>query len=463
MSIQEIHVPDLEGLENVGIVEVYVQIGEHIEVESPLISLESDKAVLDIPSPLAGVIKEIKVSEGDNVNTGDLIATAEIEDTLASASKSDETKSETSEPQEAPASKTANNISGTRNEAAPARKSHIDSPGLEPGHTPKNIQETPQEHIDSPELNPGYTGGSRKFHATPSVRSLARELGVDLTFVAGTGPKNRITRQDLNDFVKKAIHQGASPSPELSRFPIPAIPSEDFSKYGEIFEDELSRIKKISGPHLHNNWLGIPHITQFEESDITEMEEFRQEINSQRIKKGESRISPLIFVIKAVVKALQEFSNFNSSLSADGSRVIRKNYYNIGVAVDTEGGLVVPVVRNADSMGIFALTEEVSRLSSLARSSKLKAVEMQGASFTISSLGGIGGTFFTPIVNAPQSAILGLSRSTIKPIWNGSEFKPRLVLPFSVSYDHRVIDGAEGARFVVYLANIISDIRKIIL
>ena len=441
MSIQKIHVPDLEGSENVGIVEIYVQIGEHIEVESPLISLESDKAVMDVPSPLAGVIKEIKVSEGDTVNTGDLIATAEIEGTSASSSKPDETKSEASEPQEARSPKTVNNISETRSEAAPARKSHI----------------------DSPELNPEYTGGSKKFHATPSIRSLARELGVDLTFVAGSGPRNRITRQDLNDFVKKAIHQGASPSPELSRFPIPAIPSEDFSKYGEIFEDELSRIKKISGPHLHNNWLGIPHITQFEESDITELEEFRQEINSQRIKKGESRVSPLIFVIKAVVRALQEFSNFNSSLSADGFRVIRKNYYNIGVAVDTAGGLVVPVVRNADSMGIFELMEEVSRLSSLARNGKLKATEMQGASFTISSLGGIGGTFFTPIVNAPQSAILGISRSTIKPIWNGSEFKPRLVLPFSVSYDHRVIDGAEGARFVVYLANIISDIRKIIL
>jgi pyruvate dehydrogenase E2 component (dihydrolipoamide acetyltransferase) len=311
-------------------------------------------------------------------------------------------------------------------------------------------------------VNAQAMGG--RYHATPSVRSFARELGVELSRVTGSGPKGRITREDVSGLVKSVMSGSEDAVPQDSRgFTLPPIPTEDFSLYGEIETESLSRIKRISGPHLHRNWVGVPHVTQFEDADITDLEAFRKQVNVENAKSGGPKVSPLIFVIQAAVQALRAFPDFNSSLAPDGSSLIRKKYYHIGIAVDTPGGLVVPVIKNADAKGVFALSEELMDLSFRAREGKLKADEMKGATFSISSLGGIGGTYFTPIVNAPEVAILGLSKSAMKPVWNGEEFKPRLVLPFSVSYDHRVIDGAQGARFAAYLSGLLSDMRRALL
>jgi pyruvate dehydrogenase E2 component (dihydrolipoamide acetyltransferase) len=303
-----------------------------------------------------------------------------------------------------------------------------------------------------------------KSHATPSVRAFARELGVDLSRVTGTGPKGRVKREDVSSLVKRVM-SGAGPARAAGSagFSLPPIPTADYEAYGEIEVQELSRIKKISGPHLHRNWIGVPHVTQFEDADITDLEDFRKELNTANVKSGGPKISPLIFIIKAAVQALKEFPDFNSSLGADGATLIRKKYYNIGIAVDTPGGLMVPVVKNADRKGVLELAEDLGDLSSRAREGKLKADEMKGGTFSISSLGGIGGTYFTPIVNAPEVAILGLSKSAMKPVWDGKTFQPRLILPFSVSYDPRVIDGASGARFAAYLSQLLADMRRALL
>ncbi len=414
MAINEIRVPDLEGSTDVGVVEVYVAIGDNIEIETPLISLESDKAVMDVPSPVSGIIKELKVSEGDNVNTGDVIALAEVttEETIKETKVFTEKVTEESKPQV---------------ESAP--------------QTPDPVIEAVPEG---------------KYHATPSVRSLARELGVDLGLVKATGPKGRITRDDVSSLVKNVMSGSTT-------FTLPPIPTADFAAFGEIETENLSRIKRISGPHLHRNWIGVPHVTQFDDADITDLEHFRKELNAEKTRGDRPKISPLIFIIKAVVKALKKYPDFNSSLTADGAALIRKKYYHIGIAVETPGGLVVPVIRDADKKGVLELAEVLADLSSRAREGKLKGNEMKGGTFSISSLGGIGGTYFTPIVNAPEVAILGLSRSSMKPVWDGSDFKPRLVLPFSLSYDHRVIDGASGARFTSYLSQLLGEMRRALL
>ncbi len=303
-----------------------------------------------------------------------------------------------------------------------------------------------------------------KHHATPSLRGFARELGVDLGRVIGSGPKGRITREDVSSLVK-AVMSGSSTGQASGSgvFSLPPIPTADFSVFGEIEIENLSRIKKISGPHLHRNWIGVPHVTQFEDADITDLEEFRKDLNTANAKSGDVKISPLIFIIKAAVQALKEYPDFNSSLGSDGATIIRKKYFNIGIAVDTPGGLMVPVIKDADKKGVLELAENLGDLSLRAREGKLKADDLKGGTFSISSLGGIGGTYFTPIVNAPEVAILGLSKSAMKPVWNGTEFKPRLVLPFSVSYDHRVVDGASGARFAAYLSKLLGDMRRALL
>jgi len=420
MAIVEIKVPDLEGSTDVGVVEVYVNIGDTVENETPLISLESDKAVMDVPSPLSGIIKEMKVSEGDNVNAGDVIALAEVIEKVTEEIKD---VIEKVKPQEEP--------------AYPA-----------PVQTPVPENETAAEGT---------------YHATPSVRSLARELGVDLGNVKATGPKRRITREDVSSLVKNIMSGSSTSSVPAGPFTLPPIPTADFEAFGEIETEDLSRIKRISGPHLHRNWLGVPHVTQFDDADITDLETFRKELNAENARRNGPKISPLIFIIKAVVQALKTHPDFNSSLAADGTSLIRKKYYHIGIAVDTPGGLVVPVIKDADKKGVLELAEVLADLSSRAREGKLKSDEMKGGTFSISSLGGIGGTYFTPIVNAPEVAILGLSRSSMKPVWNGSDFEPRLVLPFSLSYDHRVIDGASGARFTSYLSKLLGDMRRALL
>ena len=429
MAIQEIRIPDLGGGKDLAVVDILVSAGDTVEEESPLISLESDKAVMEIPSPLRGTIKEIKVSEGDKVNTGDLIAIADSTDSPATSSPAAPSDKEPSKPTDSPAPEPKQEKTAA---AAPAAASG--TPG------PINAQAMGQ-----------------KYHATPSVRSFARELGVDLSQVTGTGPKGRITRTDLSGFVKASMSGGSG------SFGLPPIPTDDFAAYGPVEMVPLSRIKKISGPHLHRNWVGIPHVTQFEDADITDLEAFRKSLNEESLKTGEPKVSPLVFIIKAVVQSLKAFPDFNSSLNPDGNSITRKLYYNIGIAVDTPGGLVVPVVKDADTKGIRTLVEELADLSGRARANKLKPDEMKGGTFTISSLGGIGGTAFTPIVNAPELGILGLSRSVMKPVWNGKEFVPRLMLPLSLSYDHRVIDGAQGARFAVHLASVIGDIRRALL
>lgn len=428
---QEIHVPDLEGSTDVAVVEVYVSPGDHIDEDTPLISLESDKAVMDVPSPTSGTILEVTVKEGDTVNTGDLIMIAEVMRTnKPSPQKAENTAQKPAAPPK----------------SEPVKKTELDKPSTE----------------ETAPINAQPMGG--RYHATPSIRSFARELGVELSRVTGSGPKGRITREDVSGLVKSVMTGSGSALPPDSRgFTLPPIPTDDFALYGEIETDSLSRIKRISGPHLHRNWLGVPHVTQFEDADITDLEAFRKQINAENAKSGGPKISPLIFVIQAAVQALRAFPDFNSSLAPDGSSLIRKKYYHIGIAVDTPGGLVVPVIRNADTKGVLALSEELSDLSSRAREGKLKTDEMKGATFSISSLGGIGGTYFTPIVNAPEVAILGLSKSAMKSVWNGEEFKPRLVLPFSVSYDHRVIDGAQGARFAAHLSGLLSDMRRALL
>ena len=410
MALQEIRVPELGDLKDIAVVEIYASPGDTLEVETPLISLESDKAVMDIPSPVAGTIREMRITEGTKVNVGDLIAMVEVD---------------------------------AEKEAKP------------PAPVVKE-ENTPSPRTAAPPTNPQAMGA--KYHATPSVRSFARELGVDLSRITGTGPKGRITREDLSTLVKSMMGRGTSPPPSEA-FNLPSIPEANYGAFGEIENEPLSRIKKISGSHLHRNWVGIPHVTQFEEADITEMENFRRTLNEAGAKTGETKVSSLIFILKTMVQVLKEFPDFNSSLNSDGTSITKKKYYNIGIAVDTPGGLVVPVVKNVDVKGIRNLAGELADLSGRAREGKLKPDEMKGATFTISSLGGIGGTYFTPIVNAPEVAILGLSKSAMKPVWNGEEFVPRLILPFSVSYDHRVIDGAQGARFAAHLAMVLGDIR----
>lgn len=443
----EIPVPDLEGAADVAVVEVYVSEGEHVDVEAPLISLESDKAVMDVPSPLSGTITALKVSEGDTVNTGDLIGLIQG------------------------AGAAPGGAGGAPESAAPSPPGGPTAPGG-PSESPPPPPAAP-EAAHPPQAAPPPVNlqepGSR-YHAAPSVRSLARELGVELSRVQGSGPKGRITRDDVSALVKSVMNggsavgaAGAAGALPAGTFALPPIPSADYAAFGAVEEVKLSRIKKISGPHLHRNWVGVPHVTQFEDADITELEAFRRSLNEDAVKTGLTKVSPLIFIIKAAVTALKAFPDFNSSLNPEGASVTRKSYYNLGIAVDTPEGLVVPVIKNADSKGIRELADELGDLSTRARAGKLKADEMKGGTFSISSLGGIGGTYFTPIVNAPEVAILGLSKSAMQPVWNGAEFLPRLILPFSVSYDHRVIDGAQGARFAAHLSRVIGDIRLALL
>ena len=430
-GLQDILVPDIGDFAEVEVIELLVKVGDTVKVEQSLLTVESDKASMEIPSSHAGVIKELKVKLGDKVAKGSLVAVIEASGALAPAAPSAPVAA-------APAAAPAPTVAA----AAPTMAVAAVTPGA-----------------------------GKKSHASPSVRKFARELGVDLSRVAGTGPKGRIVQQDVQNFVKAALAGGAgtaaaAPAKNGSGVGLDLLPwpSLDFSKFGSTELLPLSRIKKISGPNLHRNWVMIPHVTQFDEADVTELEEFRKTSNDAYAKaKSPVKLTMLAFVIKASVAALKKFPAFNSSLDANGENLILKHYYNIGFAADTPNGLVVPVIKNADQKSIGQIATEMAELSAQARDGKLKPADMQGATFTISSLGGIGGTAFTPIINAPEVAILGLSKSAIKPVWDGKQFAPRLMLPTSLSYDHRVIDGAMGARFSAYLAEVLGDLRKTLL
>lgn len=436
-KVVEVTVPDIGADTDVSVIEVLVAVGDKIEVDAGLITLETDKATMDIPSPFAGVVKAVNVAVGDKVSQGSLVVMLEVAGVAVQANS----------PAAPDAVPVVQEIAVAAQDSAP-------------------VSRPPVPHHPSA----GAPVATGVVHASPAVRRLAREFGVNLTQVTGSGRKGRIIKEDVQAYVKyelsrpKATAATSVAAGSGGGLQVIAAPQVDFSKFGEVEAIPLSRIQKISGPNLHRNWVTIPHVTQFDEADITELEAFRKQQNDVAAKqKADYKITPLVFMMKAVAKTLQQFPVFNSSLSSDGESLIQKKYFHIGVAVDTPNGLVVPVVRDVDKKGIIELSRELADISIRARDGKLKSADMQGSCFTISSLGGIGGTAFTPIVNYPDVAILGVSKSEIKPKWNGKEFEPKLMLPLSLSYDHRVIDGAMAARFSVTLSAILSDIRTLIL
>ncbi len=421
-AASDVLVPDIGDFTDVPIIEILVSPGDTVAAEDPLVTLESDKATMDVPSPMEGVVQEVKVSVGDSVSEGTLLLTLAAPD----AAEEEQAKESLAEP--------------AAEEPAPAEESS-DEPPAAPAVAPEAEAAAPA-------------------YASPGTRRLARELGVDLAQVTGSGRKGRITGDDVRAAKEGPPAQQAAPSGGDSGLELLPWPSIDFSKYGEVEVVPLSRIRKISGANLARNWVRIPHVTHNDEADITDLEALRKTLNEE-YKKQEVRVTMLAFLIKACVAGLKEFPDFNASL--DGDNLIVKRYYNVGFAADTPNGLVVPVVKDADSKGVIEIANEMGELSKAARAGKLKPGDMAGGNFTISSLGGIGGTSFTPIVNAPEVAILGVVRSAMKPVWDGSEFVPRLMLPLSLSYDHRVIDGAAAARFVKYLVTILEDMRRVLL
>lgn len=450
MSQVEVKVPDIGDFKEVEVIELLVKPGDTVQAEQSLITVESDKASMEIPSSASGVVKELKVKLGDKVAEGSLVLLLEVSE-AASAPAPAATAASASVPA-APATSTS--------AAAPAAASSTVAPAASAVPVTAVLATTASAIVTAATESNG-----QKPHASPSVRKFARELGIDLSRVSGSGAKGRILIEDVQGFVK-GIMAGGAAAPAASgggaALGLLPWPSLDFSKFGETSLEPLSRIKKISGPNLHRNWVMIPHVTQFDQADITELEEFRKSANESLAKSG-VKLTMLAFVIKASVAALKKFPAFNASLDAGGENLILKHFYNIGFAADTPNGLVVPVIKNADQKGLSQIAKEMGELSAQAREGKLKPADMQGATFTISSLGGIGGTSFTPIINAPEVAILGLSKSEIKPVWDGKAFTPRLMLPMSLSYDHRVIDGALGARFTVYLGDVLADMRKTLL
>ena len=447
-AMHEVLVPDIGDFKDVPIIEVLVKPGDKVKPEDSLVTLESDKATMEVPSPVGGIVRDMKVKVGDKVSEGSPILTVEVSEGAAAPAPA--------APAPAPSAPTPakDEVSA---KAPPPEAPKPAAPSTAPAAAPAPVSATPS-------LPPIDEAGFNRAHASPAVRRFARELGVDLSKVKGSGPKARILKEDVQAFVKAALARpaaapGAGPG---FGFALPPMPAIDFAKFGGIETKPLSRIKKISGANLHRNWVAIPHITQHDEADITELEAFRKEMSESAQKQG-VRLTLLAFLIKACVASLKAYPQFNASLSADGESLVLKQYYNVGVAVDTPNGLVVPVIRDADKKGALQLAKELGEMSARAREGKMSPTDMQGGTFSISSLGGIGGTNFTPIINAPEVAILGVSRSTMKPVWDGKQFVPRLILPLSLSYDHRVIDGAEGARFITHLNDALSDIRRLVL
>ena len=432
-TAQDILVPDIGDFEGVEVIEIMVSPGDSVQVEDPLVSLESDTAAMEIPTPLAGTVKEIKVNIGDKVSQGDLLITMEVA-TAETAPAVEETATEQAEAMPSAPTTTEPTVA-----PAPAAPTSAQRP---PPVAPSPIDEA----------------GFRKAHASPSVRKFARELGADLAQITGSGNKGRILKDDVTAFVKHAM-TSASAGGGLGVAPMPEI---DFNAFGDIETQPLTKINKLTGQFLHRNWVTVPHVTQFDEADITELEAFRKQLNKEHKDEG-ARVTVLAFLMKALVSALKEYPRFNSSLDSTGENLILKKYIHIGVAVDTPAGLVVPVIRDCDRKSLIELANELITVSARAREKKLSPADLSGGCISISSLGGIGGTAFTPIVNAPEVAILGVSRAQMKPVYKDGEFVPRLILPLSLSYDHRVIDGADGARFTSFLNKVLSDTRRLLL
>ncbi len=419
-----VEVPDIGDFTDVEIIEVHVAAGARLDAETPLITLETDKAAMDVPAPAAGTVTEMHVAVGDKVSMGDRILTMNAEPSAAAE------------------------------EPAPPSKS-----ASAPSTAPPEVVRQPAPKAPQVGLPPIDESGFAAAHAGPSVRRFARELGVDLGRVSGSGRKGRVTRDDVTAFVK-AVMSGALPG-AASGPALPEVPVVDFAKFGEIETRKLTRIQKISGPRLHASWVNLPHVTQHDEADITDLEARRKELKAAAMEQG-ARLTPLAFFVKACVRALEEFPAFNTSLDPDGEHLVYKKYFHIGFAADTPNGLVVPVIRDANSKGVLEIARELGEMAAQAREGKLPGSAMQGGCFTISSLGGIGGTAFTPIINAPEVAILGISRSRMQPVWRDGEFQPRLMVPLSLSYDHRVIDGAAAARFTTFLGQVLADAESLI-
>jgi pyruvate dehydrogenase E2 component (dihydrolipoamide acetyltransferase) len=522
----EIRVPDIGDFENIPVIELNIQTGQRVEAEDPLVTLESDKATMEVPAPTAGMVVELHVSVGDSVSQGSLIASIEEADAPVESAAPPQADEDAAPPREqhdhievkvpdigdftdipvieivvsegqkvkaedplltlesdkatmdvpAPADGTVREIlvrigdhvsAGTRIIIMDPDTPVSAAPTPEPLATPKPAVPPPVPVTTAPRPSPtadlradDNARSKSRSHATPAIRRFARELGVDPGLVTGTGRKGRIVKEDIQRFVKDALSSPGGGTQSGSG--IPPIPEVDFSRFGEIETRPLSRIQRVSGPHLHRSWLNVPHVTHHDEADITDLEAFRKSLKSEGDARG-VRVTALAFIMKAVATTLREFPTVNASLSPDRQSLILKHYYHLGIAVDTPNGLVVPVFRDVDQKSIFTLAEEMGEVSSRAREGKLKPQEMQGGCMSISSLGGIGGTAFTPIVNAPEVAILGVARARMQPVWDGSAFQPRLMLPLDLSYDHRVIDGAAAARFVAHLAGILGDLRRILL
>lgn len=437
-TIKEVRIPDIGNFPEVEVIEVLVKDGDMVKAEDSLLTLESDKATMDIPSPWSGKIKAIRVKAGDKVSEGSLICTMETTEEAAAAAPA-------SAPAPAPAATAP---------AAPAPVAAAPAPAAPAAPSAPEFQPPPVQAS-------GDEGSHAKVHASPSVRHFARELGVNLALVNGSGPKRRILREDVQAFIKTELSRPRGAGGGLA-LGLPEMPAVDFAKFGPVESRPLTKIKKLSGANLHRNWVSAPHVTQFDEADITDLEAFRKEMLDEAAKSG-AKLTLLAFLIKACVVALKTYPDFNASLSADGQSLVLKRYFHIGFAVDTPDGLVVPVIRDVDQKGVLDIARELTSMSAKARDKKLSPADMQGGCFSITSLGGIGGTYFTPILNSPEVAILGVSRSVMKPVWNGKEFAPRLMLPLSLSYDHRVIDGALGARFVSTLGQLLADMRRVLL
>jgi pyruvate dehydrogenase E2 component (dihydrolipoamide acetyltransferase) len=460
-NVIEVKVPDIGDFKDIPVIEVLVKPGDSVNKEAPLVTLESDKATMEVPSPAAGVVKEIKVKLGDKVSEGSLVLTLDppLTPPLIKGGMEGGVAAKSAAQVPAPAPQQA--PPPALRTAAPAPEIPPSPPLLKGGETAPPSPPLAKGGGAAGGFGGGEAGGFAQAHASPSVRRFARELGVDLPHVKGTGPKERVTKEDVQNYVKGELSRPRAPGggTGLNLLPLPQV---DFARFGPVTTQPLSRIRKLSGANLHRNWVTIPHVTQHDDADITELEEFRK-IQTEEAKKQGIRFTILCFLLKAVVVALKQHSEFNASLSADGESLVLKQYFHIGVAVDTPNGLVVPVIRDVDKKGLMELAKELGEVSARMRSGKMLPADLQGGCFSISSLGGLGGSHFTPIINAPEVAILGVGKSASRPVWNGKEFAPRMMLPLSVSYDHRVIDGAQGARFISFLSSVLSDIRRLVL
>ncbi len=493
-ELTEVRVPDIGDFSDVPVIEVLVEVGDRVRPEDPLVTLESDKATMDVPAPSAGVVRELAVAVGDSVSEGSVLVRVEAEGAADTARDGRSGTAGGRDPATAVRDPAANGVparagadggeggatdrapvpTGAATGAAPAgtepsgaESGRAEPSEVEPGRTEPAGTGASAPDPRAPQGRPSPTASLAPepapralSHATPAMRRYARELGVDLAQVTGTGRKGRVLREDISGFVRKSL--SAPPPAAAGDSGIPPVPVVDFSRFGEVETRPLGRIRRISGAHLHRSWVNVPHVTSHDEADVTELEAFRRSIREEAAAGG-VRITLLAFVTRAVAAALGEFPTFNASLSPDGGSIVLKRYVHVGIAVDTPNGLMVPVLRDADRKGVYDLAREMAELGARARGGALKSDELQGGTFTISSLGGIGGTAFTPIVNAPEVAILGLSRSRMTPVWDGAAFQPRLMLPLDLSWDHRVVDGAEAARFLAHLARLLADLRRLLL